>query len=94
MPVLLFSVEELVQSLATQSRSLGNEILELSDLAKAPLNPGESVADRYHKLAKLGKRLAESFVQLDAVLRRAVADADASVTDPETPPTPNQSQTN
>jgi hypothetical protein len=90
----MFSVEELVQSLAAQSRSLGNEILELSDLTKVPLNPGESVADRHHKLAKLGKGLAESFVQLDAVLRRAVADADAGVTDPEAPPTPNQSQTN
>lgn len=71
MPVLLFTTDEVANSLINQQRKLSKEILALADLKTKPLNPGESVADRHHRLAKLARRLAEAFDAFDTVIRAA-----------------------
>lgn len=71
MPVLLFTADEVANSLVNQQRKLSKEIRALADLKTRPLNPGESVADRHHKLAKLGRQLAEAFDAFDTVMRAA-----------------------
>lgn len=77
MPVLLFTAGEIATSLVDKQRQLSDEILELADLKEKPLNPGESVADRHHKIAKLGKQLAETFRTFDTIMRGAAGDEPA-----------------
>lgn len=68
MPVLLFTAGEVAETLAKRGRDLSKEIIELADLNAKPLNPGESVSERYRKIASLGKKLAEAFQALDAFM--------------------------
>ena len=88
MPMLLFTVDEVARGLIERQRKLSAEILDLSDLKVIPLNPGESVADRYHKIAKLGTRLAAAFKAFDEVVEAASrddAEAEAKPADPAPP---------
>lgn len=71
MPHILFTLDEIVDPLITRTRALSDELLALSDLEKTPLTPGESPDARRHKIAKLGKQLAESFKALDGVFAEA-----------------------
>jgi hypothetical protein len=96
MPVLLFSVAEVASALILRQRAVSLEIRELADLEKKPLNPGESVADRHHKLAKLAKKLADAFAEYDAVMTGAT-EAAAEVEHAEhgdAPAPPDSSQAN
>lgn len=92
MPVLLFTADEVARSLILRMRRMSREIADLADLGKRPLNPGESVQARHHELAKLGKQLADAFVDFD-VIASAEADAGAGLA-PAAPPTPDQSRSN
>lgn len=69
MPVLMFTTGELMAGALQQAREASEEVLRLADLSQCPLNPGESVDARYHRIAKLGKRLAEAFVALDEMMK-------------------------
>lgn len=91
MPRITFSIDEIVQPLLKRSRDLSTEVLELSDLAKKPLDPGESPDARRHKIAKLGKQLAETFLTLDSVMQEAAKGiADDLGLDADTTPTPTE----
>ncbi len=85
MPHIVFTITEVLDALITKERALSTEILELSDLGKKPLDPGESVAVRHHKLAKLGKQLAETFEQFDAIMRDVTAGGEHAAPDATTP---------
>lgn len=97
MPVLMFTAQEIAGSLIAQQRQLSWEIRTLADLEQKPLAPGESVAERHHKLAKLGKRLADAFDEYDRVMlamaSAAAGDEPAEPT-PSGPTTPGTSQAN
>lgn len=69
MPVLMFTTAEVAHGLISEQRRLSKEILELADLKVRPLDPGEGVAARHHKIARLAKQAAEAFQALDALLR-------------------------
>lgn len=68
MPVILFTVGEVAQSAVEACREASAEIVRLSDLEKCPLAPGESPDVRRHKIAKLGKQLAEAFTAFDEIM--------------------------
>lgn len=91
MPTLLFSLDEIAGPLVVRQRELSKEIRELADLKVTPLNPGESVGDRYHRIAKLGKQLADAVAAFDALMcsRQPAAEAE-----PSEPPAPDTSQAN
>jgi len=89
MPVLLFTVVEVTQNLLKRQRELSAEIREASDLTKKPLDPGESVAARHHKLAKLGKQLADIFDQFDKVMLAASGTESAPDPEPASEPPTN-----
>ena len=69
MPVIMFTLGEIADSAIRAARETSDEILKLADVQVTPLNPGESVNDRYHKIAKLGKQLAMAFHALDEVMK-------------------------
>lgn len=69
MPVLMFTTGELMSAVLLTAREASDEVLKLADLEKVPLTPGETVDARYHRIAKLGKRLAEAFVALDEMMK-------------------------
>lgn len=97
MPVLLFTANEVANSLVNQQRKLSKEILTLADLKTKPLNPGESVGDRHHKLAKLAKQLAEAFEAFDTIIRPATSEDEAGGDDQEpddAPAAPDTSRAN
>lgn len=74
MPALVFTVNEVAHSLVDQQRRLAREIRDLADLVTTPLYPGESVADRHHKIAKLGKQLADAFTTFDSVMSAVIGE--------------------
>lgn len=93
MPTLLFSLDELAGPLVVRQRELSKEIRELADLKVTPLNPGESVNDRYHRLAKLGKQLADAVAAFDALMcsqQPPAAEAESN----EATPAPDTSRAN
>ena len=94
MPVILFTTAEVAHSLAQEQRKLSLEIMEFSDLKLKPLDPGESVAARHHRLAKLGKRLAEAWAKFDAVMQNLVPEDVAESEPSVATPTPDNSQAN
>jgi hypothetical protein len=65
MPHVVFTVGELIEAAVVTGRNQSAAIRALADLDAKPLDPGESVAARHHKIAKLGKQLAETFAMLD-----------------------------
>lgn len=71
MPTIMFTLEEIAGPLIARARDLSRQIVDLSDLKAKPLDPGESPDARRHKLAKLGKHLAEVFQKLDALMDAA-----------------------
>jgi hypothetical protein len=83
MPVLLFTADEVARTLIARQRELSAEIRELADLKRRPLDPGESVAERHHKIAKLGKQLAETFDAFDTLIRGSVEQATDSELKPD-----------
>lgn len=88
MPAIVFTFVEVFDVHFKLSLSLSGEILKLSDLEKKPLDPGESVAARHHKIAKLGKQLAEAVSQLDAIITAHVERAASHVGVTPDPPKP------
>ena len=68
MPVVMFTADEVFGSALESMRRDAKEIEELSDLDKKPLDPGESPDARRHKIAKLGKRLAETLLAVDELM--------------------------
>lgn len=90
MPTIMFTVGEVLDASLRAMRDLSNQILDLSDLAKRPLDPGESVAARHHRIAKLGKRLAETTRAMDDFVAASVDRAvDAQPVQPAGDPEPN-----
>lgn len=78
MPVLMFTLAEVAGSVMARVDALSQQILELSDLAKKPLSPGESPDERRHTIARLGKQLAEASQALLALTRQVADEADAT----------------
>lgn len=74
MPILMFTADEVAGGMIKKQRELCADILQLSDLNVKPLVPGESVAERYRKIAALGKKLAEAFTAFDEFMGAAVQD--------------------
>jgi hypothetical protein len=74
MPALVFTEQEILDAAIHEARAARDQIFTLMDLSKTPLAPGETVADRHHKIAKAGKRLALAY---DAIDRTFSAHADA-----------------
>lgn len=93
MPVIMLTADEVFGSALESMRRDAKEIEELSDLDKKPLDPGESPDARRHKIAKFGKRLAETFLALDEVLAEARNHADVAEVAP-TPAAPDSSRAN
>jgi hypothetical protein len=90
MPTIMFTVGEVLGASLETMRDLHDQILDLSDLTKRPLDPGESVAARHHKIAKLGKRLAETTKAMDDFVTASVGRAmDAQPVEPAGDPEPN-----
>ena len=96
MPHIIFTVEEIANSLLDALHATSTKILELSDLSKKPLDPGESVAARHHKIAKLGKLLAETYQSLHLLMHRGAEEPDGDPAEPsaQEPQTPTRSQAN
>lgn len=94
MPVLMFTVHEVASAFNARIRELADEVAELSDVGKKPLNPGESPGDRYHQLAKLGKRLSEACIEYDDWMKALVhrqQEAAAPAGEPAEPPASDRS---
>ncbi len=86
MPVIMFTADEVFGSTIESMRRDAKEIEELSDLDKKPLDPGESPDARRHKIAKLGKRLAETFLAFDELMNAEVRNhAEAAPVPPAAP---------
>jgi|SRR5882724_11760477 len=79
MPTIVFTFNEILDSHLRKMRSLSASITELGDLTAKPLNPGESPDSRRHKIAKLGKELAETFTSFDLVMADWVERAAAMI---------------
>lgn len=77
---ITFTVGELFNAACDQARELSTRIIKLADIEKTPLNPGESVDNRRHQIAKLGKLLAESFIAIDNLVK-STAEEHAQVSD-------------
>ncbi len=89
MPRLVFSLEEIANAHLDQMRALTAEVLALSDLKERPLDPGESVAARHHKIAKLGKQLAQvNHSLLDLMERMAPPEPAGEAREGEAEPSP------
>jgi hypothetical protein len=90
---ITFTVGELFNAACENARELSERILKLADVAKTPLNPGESVDNRRHQIAKLGKLLAEQFIAIDNLVKSTAEDqaktndvtADAPTPAPDNP---------
>jgi len=82
MPILMFTANEVAGTLIERQRELSDQILDLSDTDKTPLGPGESVAERHHKIAKLGKRLAEAVRTLSQFVGSAPESSSAEPAEP------------
>lgn len=87
MPAIIFTFHEVFDASLKLSLALSGEILALSDLDKRPLDPGEGVPARHHKIAKLGKQLAEAVTQMDALISAQVERA-AAPSSAQEPPKP------
>lgn len=74
MPHLVFTMGEIAGALLDQMEQASAELLALSDLKQKPLDPGESVASRHHKIAKLGKKLAELFQTMHELMQRVAGE--------------------
>lgn len=72
MPALIFTFNEIFEAHLAAMLALSGEIKELSDLARRPFDPGESDNARYHKIAKLGKQLADTTAQLHEIIEAHV----------------------
>lgn len=94
MPHIVFTAHELVDGVVADMRAASAEILRLSDLASAPLDPGESPDARRHKIAKLGKRLAERFEAFDRVMNTLAERADEALDLATPPPKPPDAESN
>lgn len=74
MPVVMFTTDEVLGTLIDRMRDLSHQVNELAELDPAkggkPLDPGESVAARHHKIAKLGRQLADAFLTFRAILEK------------------------
>lgn len=68
MPHIVYTEHEVFYAAIKEAQEVSAQIHKLADLDAAPLVPGESVADRHHKIAKLGKRLAVAFTAVDTVM--------------------------
>lgn len=90
MPHIVFTIEEVAGSVIERMHRTSSEILELSDLNKKPLDPGESPDARRHKIAKLGKQLAEACQAFEAIVQAASGVAPPKPTADE----PDQSKSN
>lgn len=89
MPVIMFTQQEVVSTLLAQARETSAKILELSDLERKPLNPGESPDNRRHEIARLGKKLAELFQGVDGIIGAVMSQVDDEspvATDATNPP--------
>ena len=79
-----------------EAHKLSERILQLSDLTKEPLTPGESPDARRHQIAKLGKQLAEAFLVIHEIIQAVGAqaqaqrenDVTAGASDPDKPDNP------
>jgi hypothetical protein len=91
MPAVVFTLEDFFDAHLRTMLDLSVQVRELSDLDKRPFDPGESVADRHHKIARLGKQLADTVAALDAIL--AVTRGGSDHPDP-TPTNPTNTGTN
>lgn len=80
MPVLLFKASEIYEAGINQMRELSAKIMTLSDLTKTPLTPGETPDMRRHQIAKFGKVMAETFIQMDELMGK-IAEATAKHAD-------------
>jgi hypothetical protein len=84
---ITFTPGEVVGAAIQHSRELSEKILKLADLNVSPLAPGEDANGRRHKLASLGKQLAETFIKLDDFMRASVEElqraADVTADAPE-----------
>ena len=65
-----FTEQEVFDVSVTAARKLSDEVLRLADVNKTPLAPGENADARRHKIASLGKKLAEAFVVIDDLMTR------------------------
>lgn len=81
MPVLMITADEIAVAILTRMDELSRQVLDMSDLAMKPLNPGESPDARRHLIARAGKQLAEACQEL-ATLMRHVAEHHASQQEP------------
>jgi hypothetical protein len=87
MPIIQIQVtaEEVLTSAIKEARVIRDELFALADLEKRPLEPGESVPDRHHKIAKLGKRLAMAFTAFDNTMQMVAEATTAPTTDHHQP---------
>lgn len=68
MPVITITASDLIGSAIASGRETSDRIIKLADLNVTPLVPGETVDERRHRIAKLGKQLAETFLALDTIM--------------------------
>jgi hypothetical protein len=68
---ITFTIDELFSAAVGQAREMSDRILKLADIEKTPLTPGESVDNRRHQIAKMGKLLAQAFIAIDDLMRTA-----------------------
>jgi hypothetical protein len=70
MPILLIHPYEVIDGAHREMSELSEQILKLSDLENGlKLEAGESVEARRHKIAKLGKRMAEVWAGVQEMLK-------------------------
>lgn len=93
MPTIIFTQQEVFYAAVKEAQDTSAKINKLTDLIAEPLVPGESVADRHHKIAKLGRRLALAFTALDEImtthaehLRQALSALDEATPQPQPKP--------
>lgn len=72
--IVMLGAADLVNSTIKKARDLSDEIIKLADLNISPLSAGEAVDVRRHKLASLGKQLAETFIVVDDFMRAAAVE--------------------
>lgn len=94
MPALVFTFNEIFEAHLAAMLELSSEIKELSDLARRPFDPGESDNARYHKIAKLGKQLADTTAQLHEIIEAHVKRAAETHGAPPTAAVPKPEEAN
>lgn len=70
--IVITTTGELFAAAIAECHRLSEEIRALSDVAQRPLMPEETPETRYHQIAKLGKRLADAFSAMDAVIQHTI----------------------